>query len=101
MYSYAMQPSTNIEIITVRSADRGAVVASALLHGHLTALPSYLPSPRHGGILSGILINTTIDASDVLSNLLQMAIGRCSYLEYPSLECRLVRTLLRLLLTPN
>lgn len=93
IYCRATEPSANVDVLIVRDFENGVVVGSALLHGHNSSLAQYFPCLGSSGNLAGILIDPSVDSSDVLSNILLMGIDRCHYLGYPSLECRLVSSL--------
>lgn len=92
IYRLATEPSGNVDVFIVRS-DIGVVVGSALFHGQNSSLAQYFPGIGPSGSLAGILIDPSVDSSDVLLNILLMGIGRCRYLGCPSLECRLVSSL--------
>ena len=93
IYLRAMEPPGNVDVLIVRDSESGMMVGSALFHGHNSSLAQYFPGLGPSGSLAGILIDPSVDSSDVLSNILLMGIGRCRYLGCPSLECRLVNSL--------
>lgn len=91
IYRCVMESSINVEVLIARDSESGLVVGSALLIGQDSSLAHYFPGLGPGGSLTGILVNPSVDGSEVLSDILLMGMRRCRSLGIPSLECCLVR----------